>query len=234
MIKRLIALITFIFISFNSHAQKIDHSLWTSFLEKNVTSNGKVNYKSIKEDEADLKIYLNQFIKTPPQDSWSKNEILAYWINAYNAFTIKLIVDNYPVKSIKDIKKPWDKKFILINGDIISLNYIEHDILRKMNEPRIHFAIVCASFSCPKLLNKAYTSNNLENQLTQVTKDFLKDSHKNKISEDSLELSKIFQWFTSDFKQNGSLIHFLNQYSNIKISEKSKVKYKDYNWNLNE
>ncbi len=103
-----------------------------------------------------------------------------------------------------------------------------------MNEPRIHFAIVCASVSCPKLLNEAYTSKNLDVQLTKATKDFLADNTKNSISTDKLELSKIFQWFAKDFKQNGALIDFLNLNTDIKISNKAKTSYKDYNWNLNE
>jgi len=115
-----------------------------------------------------------------------------------------------------------------------NLNEIEHQILRKMNEPRIHFAIVCASYSCPKLRNKTYTAADLENQLTSVTKAFLNDPERNFISENNLELSKIFQWFAKDFKQNGSLIDFLNRYSDIQISENSKKKFKDYNWTLNE
>jgi hypothetical protein len=102
-----------------------------------------------------------------------------------------------------------------------------------MDEPRIHFAIVCASYSCPKLQNKAFYAENLEEQLTNATKEFLNDFERNEISENDLKLSKIFQWFTKDFKQNGSLIDFLNKYSDIQISETAKIKYKDYNWNLN-
>ena len=103
-----------------------------------------------------------------------------------------------------------------------------------MDETRIHFAIVCASYSCPKLLNEAFKADTIEAQLTNATRQFLSDSERNTISENSLELSKIFQWFSKDFKQNGSLIDFINQYSGIKISENAKIKYKDYNWDLNE
>ena len=103
-----------------------------------------------------------------------------------------------------------------------------------MDEPRIHFAIVCASFSCPKLQNEAFTSVNLEKQLTSATKEFLNDSKRNEISASNLKLSKIFQWFAKDFKQEGSLIDFLNQYSDIKISPNAKKRFMDYNWDLNE
>ena len=181
-----------------------------------------------------LQTVLDEFSKNQPDNSWTKNETLAYWINAYNAFTIKLIINNYPVKSIKDIKNPWDQEFIPIGEDLMTLNEIEHDILRKMNEPRIHFAIVCASISCPKLLNEAYISSKLDLQLTIATEEFLLDTSKNRLSQNDLKLSKIFKWFTKDFTQNESLIDFLNQYSNISISENAKISYQDYNWDLNE
>ncbi|WP_250433150.1 DUF547 domain-containing protein [Hanstruepera flava] len=216
------------------YAQKLNHTIWTDFLKKHVSENGNVDYKSIKANGADLNNYLNQFIGIAPNNNWTKQETLAYWINAYNAFTIKLIIDNYPLKSIKDIDNPWDKKCIPINGEMASLNHIEHEILRKMDEPRIHFAIVCASQSCPKLLNKAYVADKLEQQLTDATKDFLRDNSKNNIAPNQLELSKIFKWFAKDFKQNGSLIDFLNQYSEVKISKDAKIKYRDYNWDLND
>lgn len=215
-------------------AQQIDHSIWTIFLQKHVSESGNVDYKNINVNDSDLINYLSQFIEISHNDSWSKNESLAYWINAYNVFTIKLIIDNYPVKSIKDIKNSWDQKYFPINGEMISLNHIEHEILRKMDEPRFHFAIVCASESCPKLRKEAYQAEKLEEQLTQATKDFLNDNSKNKITANQLELSKIFKWFTKDFKQNGSLIDFLNQYSVVKISEDAKINYLDYSWELND
>lgn len=215
-------------------AQQIDHSIWTVFLQQNVSEQGNVNYKSITSKDSDLNNYLNQFVDISPDNSWSRNEKLAYWINAYNAFTIKLITDNYPVQSIKDINNPWDQKFIPINGDMLSLNHIEHEILRNMNEPRIHFAIVCASESCPKLLNEAFVAEKLDKQLTYATKEFLNDTSKNKITANQLELSKIFKWFSKDFKQNGSLIDFLNQFTEVNISEDTKIKYLDYSWELND
>jgi hypothetical protein len=219
---------------FSLQAQNINHSLWTDFLQNHVSKEGQVDYKTISLNPENLNNYLQELKITAPNKTWSKNETLAFWVNAYNAFTIKLIIDSYPIKSIKDIKNPWDKAFIEIGNQTMSLNYIEHQILRKMNEPRIHFAIVCASISCPKLLKEAYSAENLDTQLTKATKCFLSDSTKNDISENKLELSKIFQWFSKDFKQNGSLISFLNQYTIIKISENAKIKFKDYNWNLNE
>ena len=231
---KLYILVVFVFSISILNAQDIDHSLWTKILQEHVSDNGNVNYKSIKANKIELDHYLHQLSEDSPENTWSKNELLAYWINAYNAFTIKLIIDNYPTKSIKDIKSPWDKKFIKINNKLVSLNYIEHEVLRKMNEPRIHFAIVCASISCPKLLNKAYESSILERQLTTATKSFLTDTSKNSISKNEVQISKIFKWFDKDFKQNGTLIDFLNRYSEETISKNAKISYKNYNWDLNE
>jgi len=165
--------------------------------------------------------------------SRSKEAKLAYWINAYNALTIDLILKNYPVKSIKDIKNPWDQKLWQFGDTWQDLNTIEHKILRPMKEPRIHFAIVCASISCPKLQNKAFTASTLETQLTQATKEFLNDPTKNELTKDAVQLSRIFKWFKKDFEITGSLIQFLNQYTDFEISESAKANYKDYNWNLN-
>lgn len=218
---------------FSLNAQLFDHSIWTTFLQQHVSEEGKVNYKVISENTSELNAYLNEFVKINPQESWSKDETLAYWINAYNAFTIKLIIDNYPVKSIKDIEQPWDKKFIPINGKLMTLNEIEHEILLKMKEPRIHFAINCASVSCPKLLNEAYIPESLDKQLDNATKEFV-NSEKNQLTPGKIKISKIFKWFKKDFETNSSIINFINQYAQTKIDKKEKIGYLDYNWNLNE
>ena len=215
-------------------AQKADHTLWNTVLQNHVSNKGQVDYKAIKSNPNQLLTYLNTLTNNAPDSDWTREETLAYWINAYNAFTVQLIINNYPLQSIKDLKNPWDKKFITIGNKTLSLNQIEHDILRTMHEPRIHFAIVCASVSCPKLSNSAYTARDLDIQLNRATRAFLNDPSKNNIEKNKLELSKLFKWFTTDFKQNGSLIDFLKQYSDIDISKKAKIVYKDYNWNLNE
>ncbi len=210
------------------------HDSWNTLLKKHVSDKGNVDYKSFKKDHNALIEYFKVLQTTIPNEKTSRAYNLSYWINAYNAFTIDLILRNYPIKSIKDIKDPWEQRLWKLGEKWYNLNDIEHQILRKMNEPRIHFAIVCASYSCPKLLNEAFTPEKLEVQLTKSTSDFLNDSERNTISENSLELSKIFQWFAKDFKQNGTLIDFLNKYSDIKISSKAKKSFKDYNWDLNE
>jgi|SRR5690606_5748251 len=231
--KTVLAIILLIF-GLSLKAQNTDHSQWTVILQKYVSNSGKVNYKGLKNDRAPLTKYINYLGENTPKDNWSNQEILAYWINAYNALTVDLILRHYPIESIKDIKNPWEQRLWKLGNKWYNLDEIEHDILREMNEARIHFAIVCASVSCPKLQNEAYEALKLEAQLTKATKEFLNDPTKNYISQNDLELSKIFQWFTKDFKQNGSLIDFLNQYSDINISDNAKIKYKDYNWSLNE
>src|SRR5690606_36535492 len=147
---------------------------------------------------------------------------------------IKLIVDNYPIKSIKDLKNPWDQKFIPIGKQPMSLNEIEHDILRKMNEPRIHFAIVCASKSCPKLLNEAYLPSKLDLQLTVATVEMTSDESMDNITQDQLNVSRLFKWFRAEFTLSGSLIDFIHQYTAVDISPQAKRRYTHHIWDLNE
>lgn len=212
----------------------IDHKQWNHLLQKHVSGKGSVDYNGFKKDQVALQSYLDLLSKNLPQKSWSREAVLAYWINTYNAYTVKLILDNYPVKSIKKIDSPWDKEFITLGNKKYSLGKIEHKILRKMNEPRIHFAINCASYSCPNLSNQAFTEKNVESQLQIAAKSFVNDKTKNAITANKLEISSIFDWFTGDFKKKGTLIDFLNKYSTVKINANAKISYKEYNWNLNE
>jgi len=220
----------------------IEHTEWTALLQQYVNKEGMVNYKGFIKDSMKLNNYLKILTSNIPNNNWSKNAQLAYWINVYNAFTVKLVADNYPIESIKDIKKGipfissvWDVKFIPINNELIDLNEVEHGILRKQfNEPRIHFAINCASISCPPLLNEAYGAESLEAQLAKMSKAFLTDKNRNIITENELQLSKIFNWFKGDFVKEQSLIEFLNLYAPIKISNNATIEHLPYNWQLNE
>ncbi len=228
------------FISTNSYGEKhpINHGLWNQVLKKFVTDDGQVDYMAIKQD-LNFKKYLHIMSATPPQDSWTEQEKLTYWINAYNAFTVKLIIDNYPLKSIKDLststKEVWKIKFAKIGNTTYSLNDIEHEILRKQfNEPRIHFAIVCASFSCPNLRNTSFQVDILDQQLDEQAKKFINDPTKNKISADKAEISQIFNWFKGDFTKEMKFKDFINKYSDTKISRKTKISYMKYDWSLNE
>jgi len=225
--------------AYSGNAKPVSHELWNTFTGKYVSPSGSVNYKAIVKNKSELEAYLTVLKNAHPTAKWAENERKAYWINAYNAFTIKLIIDNYPVKSIKDIggalKSPWDKSFIVIENQTYSLSDIEHKILRKeFNDPRIHFAINCASVSCPRLANHAYLPEKLDEQLNEAAISFINDKSRNNITPDLARLSSIFDWFTGDFTKKGSLIDFLNQYSKIKINPTAKVKFLDYNWNLNE
>lgn len=215
--------------------ESFDHSIWDRALLLNTTTNGKVNYDGFMKDSSLLYSYFAKLSENPPKETWSINEKLAYWINAYNAYTIKLIIDSYPIKSIKDIDSPWKKEFFKIDGEWYSLNDLEHKILRKLNDPRIHFAINCASFSCPIVWNKAFTGDNVGEALETLTKKFINDPLRNKITKDEVKVSKIFLWYKKDFKvDGGNVVDFINKYSDIKIDEQSKKGYMDYDWSLNE
>jgi hypothetical protein len=212
-----------------------NHHTWDQVLKKMVTEKGEVDYQGIMNDRKELDQYLTELAAHPVEDTWSRSQKLAYWINAYNAFTVVLIVNNYPVNSIRDIDRPWEKKFISLGGESYSLNQIEHDIIRpKFKEPRIHFAVVCAAVSCPKLLNKAYLPETLDQQLDDQTRYFINQSGKNLISKDRVELSQLFKWYGKDFRQTGSIIEYLNQYSEVQIDARAKMSFAKYDWSLNE
>ena len=223
--------------------QKTD--AWTNLLQKYVGKDGLVDYRGFINDKDKLQSYLTSLSENPPATSWTDNDKIAYWLNAYNAFTIKLIVDHYPLKSIKDlgpkrqiifINTPWDIKFFKIGGKTMTLNRIEHRILRQeFKEPRIHFALNCASLSCPKLRREAYDGARLDVQLTEQAKEFLSDESRNQLNAKTPKLSAIFDFYGKDItKWSGkSLIGFINQYAAVKIDENAALDYLDYNWNLN-
>ena len=224
---------------------KVSHAPLDQLLQKYVDEQGMVNYQGLKGERSKLKSYLGSLESNSPASSWSKNEQLAYWINAYNAYTLDLVLEHYPVKSIKDIgskiqipfvNTPWDIKFINIGGEKYNLNHIEHGIIRKQfDEPRIHFALVCAAVSCPKLQNRAFFPDQLEAQLTSATKEFLADSEKNEFkSAKKAKLSKIFNWYGGDFNNDGTLIEYLNKYAPIQLSKDADIDWMNYNWTLNE
>lgn len=226
-----------------SSSKPISHALWSQLLQKHVSDNGRVDYEGIKKDAEKFNAYTELLSNNHPNEAnWSENERMAYWINAYNAFTVQLVVEHIPVESIKDIKRGlpfinsvWDIKFIEIEGMSYDLNKIEHGILRKeFEDPRIHFAINCASISCPSLRNEAYTGDKLEEQLKEQTERFLSDASKNVIEKEALQLSKIFKWFGSDFRRDGTLIDFLNQYSTTQIAPDAHISFLDYDWNIND
>lgn len=226
-----------------SDSKPVTHEIWDSLLQEYVNKQGWVDYSGFVQDSNRLNQYLDILNENHPNDKhWNREERLAYWINAYNAYTIKLIVDHYPTKSIREIKNGipfvnsvWDIKFIEIEGQKYDLNNIEHGIIRsRFDEPRIHFAVNCASISCPNLANYAYTAEKLDAQLTQAAKAFIRDESKNKLSKDEVQLSKIFSWYRGDFKKDGkNIIDYINQYASIEIEKGAKIEYLDYNWGVN-
>jgi len=212
-----------------------DHTAWSQLTKKYVSYSGKVNYKGFKSDMASIEKYLLHLQKVAPQKDWSKKEKLAYWFNLYNAATVQLIAKSYPVKSIKDINngKPWDKKFIKSGDRIYSLNQIENSIVRPyFNEPRLHVAFNCAAVSCPKLMKGAFIPSKLNYQLTILSKAWLNDVSKNKITENTIAVSKIFEWYAGDFKKG--IIPFINTYSKTKTKPNATLTYLEYDWSLND
>lgn len=212
------------------------HSSFDYLLKKYVSEEGKVNYEGLKTEINKLNDYLNLLSSSYPNEKWTKNEQLAYWINLYNAATLQLILKNYPIKSIMNINngKAWDVKFIKSGTKMLTLNQIENEIIRpNFNEPRIHFAVNCAAISCPKLLNEAFTPEKIETQLETATRNFINTKQKNTINQTSVKVSKIFEWYAVDFGGKNNIINYLNKYSNIKIEPKSKILFKEYNWDLN-
>lgn len=235
-----------ILLSISAFSQSgISHDKFDQLLQKYVDNEGMVNYKGLQSNRDELKSYLSILENNAPQKSWTRDQKLAYWINAYNAYTLDLILEHYPVKSIKEIgstiKIPfvstaWDVKFINIDGEEYDLNNIEHGIIRKrFDEPRIHFALVCAAVSCPKLQNRAFLPEKLDEQLTKAAEEFLSNPTKNEIkNENKAKLSKLFNWYGGDFKKNGTLIEYINKYAPTQLSKNAKIDWMDYNWSLNE
>ena len=209
-----------------------DHSIWNDLLKKHVSATGKVNYKGFKTDLEALDSYMRSLNENAPSENASKEARLAYWINAYNAVTIRLIVANYPLTSITklDAGKPWDVKRYSNGGKKMSLNDIENNILRPMGDARIHFALNCAAKSCPPLLNEAFTAENVNKLLEQRTKQFI-NSSRTEVGKDEIKVSKIFDWYGKDF---GNVVDFVNKYAKTKASKTAKVTYIDYDWSLNE
>ena len=225
-----------------------------------MTNGGKasvVNYNGMKADQSKLDSYMAATGKISQSEfnAWSKDEQLAFLINVYNAGTVELVLTKYPnIKSIKDIGgifgSPWKQDFITLLGKKRSLDDIEHNLIRgskRYNEPRIHFAVNCASIGCPALLNDAFTGSKLDKQLEQVTSKFLADSSRNRLKGNTLEISPIFKWYKEDFETNwrgtNDLEGFLARYSSSLGLNKSqtaelkagkmKIGYTNYNWSLN-
>ncbi len=231
-----------------------NHAAWTAFLAQHLEVRGSessVDYAAIKANPAALDGYLAGLSAVPREqfDRFSKEERLAFLINAYNAFTIKLIVLNYPVDSIKQIgsfwQSAWKKRFFNLFGSPTSLDDIEHGIIRKeFKEPRVHFALVCASKGCPALQREAFVGSHLTTQLESAAQAFLNDSKRNHYDPEhnTLELSKIFDWYSEDFIESSGSIHgFVKPRITGNAAERlsfetvaPNIRFLDYDWRLND
>ncbi len=236
------ALILYLFPGRGIAATGVDNTIYASLLRKYVAG-GRVDYKGFQTDEARLDQYLVQLGRVTP-DRLERNDRMAFYINLYNAATIKLILTAYPdIKSIKDLgslfRSPWKKKFITLNGQTISLDHIEHDILRpRFKDPRVHFAINCASKSCPPLLDEPYAGDTLNAQLEKAATNFINDPHSTYVKDGALYVSSIFKWFGKDF--GNDIEGFVAQYAQGDFKRKLQAKagslrieYLDYDWSLN-
>jgi len=223
-------------------ADKVDNSIYSHLLNK-FLKNGKVDYGGFKEEEDVLDRYL-LVLEHTNTETLSRNDQFAFYINAYNAWTIKLILQNYPgIKSIKDVggffSSPWKKKICRIDGQVVSLDHIEHEILRPgFKDPRVHFAVNCASKGCPILQPNPFEGNLLGTQLDEATTGFINNPERNNLQGKTLYVSKIFDWFEKDF--HGDVLGFFRKYAKgdfggklEKEKEGLRIKYLEYDWSLN-
>jgi len=229
---------TFILLSLlfsTTYAQeKVNHSAWDQILILNVQDDGMVDYEGVTRDVAVFYDYFRSLCKISPKENWSKEDKLAYWLNVYNAAAMKMIIDDYPVASINEVENPWKRKVFKSEGVRYSLDEIEHDILRKFGDPRIHFLLNCGSMSSPRLWNRAYTAMNINDALEERTKEFINDPQRNQITSSTVKISQVFEWYKDDFESNNiDVIDFINQYATVKINKISKDSYITYDWSLN-
>ncbi|MBL4570392.1 MAG: DUF547 domain-containing protein [Alcanivorax sp.] len=239
-----------------------DHNRWDQLLGEHVQwqrdgVTTSVDYHGFRADRATLNEYLAALSQVSNDDfeRWSRDQQLAFLINAYNAFTIDLILrqDTLP-DSIRDIGSffsgPWDQRFFTLLGEERTLDEVEHEMIRgnpALMDPRIHFAVNCASVGCPALRPESYRGEKLEQQLADSTRRFLSDQQRNRFNENPprLEVSKIFDWYEDDFVDAaGSLQHYLLQYADtLEIpanhrksldAEQLKIQFLDYDWSLNQ
>jgi hypothetical protein len=228
-----------------------DFSDWDALIKKYVRQKkvdgvmiNAVNYKNLKND-GNLKKIISRLNSVRENSLKTREEKLVFWINTYNILSVKMVVDRFPIKSIKDagsfFSPVWKKPAGRVAGKERTLNEIEHEILRKMNEPRIHVAIVCASVSCPDLRLEAFTAGKLNEQLSDQMKRFLQSSEKGMRMDKKKKrvyLSSIFKWFKDDFESRGGVLKVISNYVSPKaakelLSPGIDVSYLDYNWGIN-
>lgn len=240
--KRLMAFTALLILSFNIFAAEPDWNAYTEVL-KNVSPGTKnniklalVDYQTLKEN-GKLEAAYQQLSNFPVKNLSNKDEKLAFYINAYNILALKTVIDHWPLDSIKDVgsllSPVWGKPVGSIDGKTVSLDDIENKILRPMGEPRIHFAIVCASVSCPDLRNTPYTASKLNVQMDEQVQKFLGNADKGlRIGNESIQTSKIFDWFGKDFKSTGGVEAFIRHYRRD-LPELPLKEDINYDWDVN-
>lgn len=215
---------------------------WTTLLQKYAAPEG-VRYQAWKSSKADLASLqtITDKIASAQPEKWSRDQQLAFYINAYNAWTIHLVLEKYPLKSIRDVAPLFGfftRKSITVASEKISLNHLEKEIIiKKFQEPRIHTAINCASTSCPPLIKEAFTAANLDAKLTETFKDFVNNNPlgvRVEPAKKTVFISSIFKWYADDFKPAGGDIAYINRFRKEKLTPDLKVKYEEYDWSLNE
>ncbi|GAA4017945.1 DUF547 domain-containing protein [Hymenobacter fastidiosus] len=219
------------------------HAPWNALLTKYVTRDGHVDYSGFLDDEDQVDAYLQTIRKTPPDEQrWSRNEQQAYWLNVYNAATVYLVLQYYPVasmneikvKTLKGYKSAWEASIVTVGTREYSLNEIEREILRtKFQDPRVHFALVCAAATSPPLLNEAYDGTRLDQQLDGQVQRFLNMPRFNQLAPDHIRLSSIFDWYAAEFGEGEKLVAWLNRYTTVPIAATATVEFLSFDWALN-
>lgn len=223
-------------------SQSISHSRWQNFLDNYVVEEGQnmlVRYNKVTpSDKKQLQSYLSDMTKLDPR-TYNKAEQYAYWVNLYNALTVEIILADYPIQSITKLGGlfsfgPWGEEVAVVAGKKLSLNDIEHRILRPIwQDARTHYAVNCASLGCPNLQPIAFDANNQEMLLEQAAGSFINSDKGIHLSGNTVVLSSIYEWFSADFGDDKALIKHLKRYRPTLELSLEKVKY-DYNWDLNE
>ncbi len=231
---------------------QIDHFDWNSFLGQYVLQGAdginRVQYSRVSDaDRQQLRRYIAALEQLPVR-SYAPEQQLAYWINLYNAVTVEVVLQHYPVNSIRDIDispgffsdGPWGKKLLTIEGQLVSLNDIEHRILRPLwHDPRLHYVLNCASLGCPNLSTSAFTADSIDVMLDQAATVYINDSRGVSFENGKLYVSSIYSWFRDDFGGSDSaVINHLQGYASATLKEKlsatgSITGYR-YNWSLND
>ena len=230
----------------------IDYRIWSEFLENYVKQSpdgvNRIDYASVSETHhVALQSYISE-MENIPISEYRRDMQFVYWVNLYNALTVKIVLEHYPVDSIRDIKLskglfskgPWNKKLLSIEGEKISLNDIEHRILRPIwKDPRIHYAVNCASVGCPNLQQQAFSPDNLQELLDQAAHDYINHPRGVSVEGNRLIVSSIYVWFEPDFGGNGAgVISHLKQYASIPLAKAlekvKKISGDRYDWSLND